>query len=251
MKNEKESNVKKIMAEERWNKRNARAYERYIKIAPKKEEEQFWENAIVNTSINKNAFVLDLGTDTGFLARIILKQGFKVLGLDLSKSMLDVARKKASNAFLVRGDAENIPLKDSSVDLIVSRWVLWTLPHPWKALAEVVRVLKPDGRVMLCDGESKNISKPAVILGRIRSLFMDILIGWRFPTWKRVYKKLNPHLPRWNHEQISKKLRELGVEDIKVVHNINKRSSLLHKLLFYSEWEQFIVIFSNRRWKKE
>lgn len=247
MKNEKESNVKKIMAEERWNKRNARAYERYIKIAPKKEEEQFWENAIVNTSINKNAFVLDLGTDTGFLARIILKQGFKVLGLDLSKSMLDVARKKASNAFLVRGDAENIPLKDSSVDLIVSRWVLWTLPHPWKALAEVVRVLKPDGRVMLCDGESKNISKPAVILGRIRSLFMDILIGWRFPTWKRVYKKLNPHLPRWNHEQISKKLRELGVEDIKVVHNINKRSSLLHKLLFYSEWEQFIVIFSNRR----
>ena len=247
MKNDKELNVKKIMAEERWNKRNARAYERYIKIAPKNEEEQFWENAIVNSSINKNAFVLDLGTGTGFLARIILKQGFEVLGLDLSKSMLDVARKKASNAFLVRGDAENIPLKDSSVDLIVSRWVFWTLPHPWKALDEVVRVLKPDGRVMLCDGESKNISKPAVIPGRIRSFFMDILIGWRFPTWKRVYKKLNPHLPRWNHEQISKKLRELGVEDIKVVHNINKRSSLLHKLLFYSEWEQFIVIFSNRR----
>ena len=236
------------MTEERWNKRNARAYERYIKIAPKKEEEQFWKNVIVNSSINKNAFVLDLGTGTVFLARIILKQVFKVLGLDLLKNMLDIARRKASNAFLVHGDAENIPLKDSSVDLIVSRNVLWTLPHPWKALEEAVRVLKPDGCIMLCDGESKNISKPPVILRRIRSFFMDILIGWRFPTWKRVYKKLNPHLPRWNHEQISEKLRELGVEEIKIVHNINKRSSLMHKLLFprYSEREQFIVIFSNR-----
>ena len=247
MNNEKESNVKKIMAEERWNKRNARAYERYRKIAPKKDEELFWENAIVDTTINKNAFVLDLGTGTGFLARIMLKHGFKVLGLDLSKDMLDVAMRKVPNAFLVRGDAENIPLKDGGVDLIVSRWVLWTLPHPWEALAEVVRVLKPDGHVMLCDGESNNTTKPTFILRWIRSFFMDILIGWRFPTWKRVYNKLNPHLPRWNHEQISEKLRELGVEDIKVVHNINKRSSLLHKLLFYSEWEQFIVIFSNRR----
>ena len=246
MKNEKELNVKKIMAEERWNKRNARAYERYIKIAPK-EEEEFWENTIVSSSTNKNAFVLDLGTGTGFLARILLKQGFKkVIGLDLSKYMLDVARRKASNAFLVRGDAENIPLKDSSVDLIVSRWVLWTLPHPWKALEEVVRVLKPNGCAILCDGELKNIPKLAVILGRIRSFFMDILIGWRFPTWRRVYKKLNPHLPRWNHEQISEKLRELGVKDIKIIHNINRRSSLLYKLLFYSEWEQFVVIFSKR-----
>ena len=243
---EKDTDVKKIMAGERWNKRNARAYERFIKVTPKNEE-RFWEDVIVNTSINKNAVILDLGTGTGFLARIILKNGFNVLGLDLSKNMLAVAKKKAPQSFLVRGDAENIPFKDSSVDLIVSRWVLWTLPHPWKALEEVVRVFKPDGRVILCDGDSKNIPKSAVIFGTIRSFFMDILIGWRLPTWKRVYKKLDPYLPRWNYEQVSNKLRDLGVEETKVVHNINKRNGLLHKHIFHSEWEQFIVIFSNKR----
>ena len=245
---ENESNVKNVMAEERWNKRNARAYERYIKLAPK-DEKQFWEDALVEASLDKNAVILDMGTGTGFLARIILKQGFKVLGLDLSRNMLAVAKKKAPDASLVCGDAENIPLKDSSVDLIVSRWVLWTLPHPGSALEEVVRVLKPDGRVILCDGDSKNATKAvtATVPEGIRSFLMDIVIGWRLPTWRRVYKKLNPHLPRWGHEQIRKKLRELGVEEITVLHNINKRMSPLHRLISYSGWEQFIVIFSNKR----
>ena len=199
-------NVKKIMAEERWNKRNARAYERYRKLAPD-DEEHFWEDAITNTSMDKNAVILDLGTGTGFLARIILKQGFNVLGLDLSRNMLAIAKKNAPDATLVRGDAERIPLADDSVDLIVSRWVLWTLPHPGSALEEVVRVLKPDGRAILCDGDSKNAPKPATSSGGIRSFLMDVVIGWRLPTWKRVYKKLDSHLPRWGHEEISCKLR--------------------------------------------
>ena len=63
-------NVKKTMAEERWNKRNARAYERYRKLAPD-DEKQFWEDALVEASMDKDAVILDLGTGTGFLARII------------------------------------------------------------------------------------------------------------------------------------------------------------------------------------
>lgn len=243
---EKEISVKKIMAEERWNKRNARAYERYRRITPK-DEERFWEDALVEASIDKNSVILDLGTGTGFLARIILKHGFSVLGLDLSRNMLAVAKKKVPDASLVRGDAERIPLKDDSVDLIVSRWVLWTLPHPGSALEEVLRVLKPDGRVILCDGDSKNATKPATIPGGIRSFLMDIFIGWRLPRWKRVYEKLDPHLPRWGHEEINEKLRELGVEGTTIVHNINKRRSPLHKLISHSGWEQFIIIFSNKR----
>ncbi|MEA1864226.1 MAG: class I SAM-dependent methyltransferase [Euryarchaeota archaeon] len=241
-------NVKKIMAEERWNKRNARAYERYRKLAPG-DEEQFWEGALVEASMDQNAVILDLGTGTGFLARIILKQGLNVLGLDLSRNMLAIAKKNAPDATLVRGDAERIPLKDNSVDLIVSRWVLWTLPHPGSALEEVVRVLKPDGRVMLCDGDSKNATKhaAATIPGGIRSCIMDIVIGWRLPRWKRVYGKLNPHLPRWGHEEISCKLRELGIEETTVVHNINRRKSPLQRLFSHSGWEQFIVIFNNGR----
>ena len=241
-------NVKKIMAEERWNKRNARAYERFLKITPK-DEGQFWEDALVEASMNKDVTILDLGTGTGFLARIVLKHDFNVIGLDISEDMLAVAKKKAPDTTLVRGDAERIPLKDDSVDLIVSRWVLWTLPHPGSALEEVVRVLKPDGRVILCDSDTKNALKPgtSTIPGGFRSFLMDVVIGWRLPTWKRVYKKMDPHLPRWGHEEISCKLRELGVEETRVVYRINKRRSLLHRLISHSGLEQFIVIFSNKR----
>ena len=114
------TDVKKIMAEERWNKRNARAYERYRKITPK-EEEQFWEAALVEASMDINTVIFDLGTGTGFLARIILRHSFNVIGMDLSRNMLAVAKNKAPDATLVCGDAERIPLADDSVDLIVSK----------------------------------------------------------------------------------------------------------------------------------
>ena len=124
------------MAQERWNKRNARAYNRHKKLTPKNEE-QFWEDMIDDNPTNMNSVILDQGTGTGFLVKKILKKGLGVIGLDLLEHMLAIAKKNAPDALLVRGDAENIPLMDGSVDLIVSRWVLWTLPHPKRALKDI------------------------------------------------------------------------------------------------------------------
>ena len=72
--------------------------------------------------------------------------------------MLEQARRKATESGarirFERGDAENLPFSACSFDLVVSRHVLWTLPHPVAAVVEWVRVLRPGGRLVVLDSQS-------------------------------------------------------------------------------------------------
>jgi SAM-dependent methyltransferase len=71
--------------------------------------------------------------------------------------MLREAREKAAETGVAirfeEGDAENLPFAVSSFDLVVSRHVLWTLPHPQAAVAGWVRVLRPGGRLVVIDSQ--------------------------------------------------------------------------------------------------
>lgn len=81
---------------------------------------------------------LDIGCGDGRHKSLIGKKGWTWIGLDI-----DVARGGAN----ICADIENLPLVDNSVSLIVLSQVLEHVPHPWIALKEVSRVLKPGGRV--------------------------------------------------------------------------------------------------------
>ena len=95
--------------------------------------------------------VLDVGVGTGFLSLPLAELGHDVVGVDLSEGMLSAARKKAKerglNLDLRIGDAEALDLEDESFDAVISRWVLWTLPNPEKAVREWRRVVNPGGKV--------------------------------------------------------------------------------------------------------
>jgi SAM-dependent methyltransferase len=104
-----------------------------------------------------NLDVLDVGTGTGFLALLFAERGHRVTGGDLAGEMVDRAREKAQQralecAFRVE-DAEALTLPDAAFDLVVSRHLLWTLPHPEQALAEWIRVVRPGGRIAVLDGQ--------------------------------------------------------------------------------------------------
>src|SRR5206468_6300757 len=67
--------------------------------------------------------------------------------------------KAAAQGLAVRfepADAEHLPYPDGSFDLVISRHVLWTLPHPEEALDEWLRVLRPGGRLAIIDGAQYN-----------------------------------------------------------------------------------------------
>ena len=101
---------------------------------------------------------LDVGCGTGFLSLELAARGHRVTGIDFAPAMLALAKEKAAAAGaairLEEADAENLPFAPASFDLVITRHVLWTLPHPEAALDEWIRVLRPGGRLAVIDGHS-------------------------------------------------------------------------------------------------
>jgi ArsR family transcriptional regulator len=103
----------------------------------------------------RDLVVADVGTGTGTLALELAAAGMRVVAVDHSKAMLDATRRKveASRARveLRLGEAEALPLEDAEVDAAFAHLVLQYLPSPARALAELARVVKPGGAVVVVD----------------------------------------------------------------------------------------------------
>jgi len=98
--------------------------------------------------------VLEVGVGTG-LALDLYPPGVKVVGIDVSREMLEKARRRvAKRRFthveaLLEMDAEAMSFADASFDRIVAMYVLPVVPNPGRLLAELHRVCKPDGEIYL------------------------------------------------------------------------------------------------------
>lgn len=96
--------------------------------------------------------VLDVGCGSGFVTRDIarLTKG-KVIGIDGSPSLIDVAKKilkDYSNTKLCIGNAEQLPFKNNSFDIVTCNLLLMWADDPKKVLSEMARVTKPKGKVL-------------------------------------------------------------------------------------------------------
>jgi len=100
---------------------------------------------------------LDAGCGTGFLAFELAARGHRVTGVDFAPAMIAEARKKAAAGGvairLEEADAEQLSFPPGSFDFVISRHVLWTLPHPEAAIDEWVRVLRRGGRLVVVDSQ--------------------------------------------------------------------------------------------------
>lgn len=101
------------------------------------------------------ARVLDLGTGSGHAAFVLASLGHDVTGLDSSTGMLEIARARAAETkgappTFVLGDACD-PDVDGDVDVITSRYLMWTLREPLGALQRWRRLLRPGGVLAVVD----------------------------------------------------------------------------------------------------
>jgi ubiquinone/menaquinone biosynthesis C-methylase UbiE len=97
--------------------------------------------------------VLDLATGTGITAIAARERGAEVTGVDLTKELLEVARKKAAAEGFTdidfrEGDAEALPFADSTFDVVVSTCGHMFAPDQPKVAAEMARVTRPGGRAV-------------------------------------------------------------------------------------------------------
>ncbi len=97
--------------------------------------------------------LLDVATGSGNVALPAAAAGAEVTGLDLTPRLLVVAAGRASEAGLdvkwVEGDAEELPFDDGSFDIVTSCFGVIFAPRHEQAAAELVRVTRPGGRIVL------------------------------------------------------------------------------------------------------
>jgi SAM-dependent methyltransferase len=100
--------------------------------------------------------VADLACGTGSLTALVAGLGHHVVGVDLAPNMLTRATAKTTRygdrVTIVLGDITAPPLGPGSVDVVLARHILWTLPDPQAALASWRSLLRPDGRFLLVEG---------------------------------------------------------------------------------------------------
>jgi len=96
----------------------------------------------------------DLGCGTGQVSAALAPFVARVIGVDGSAAMLQAAKKRLQpfeNVELRRGDLESLPIDDTRLDAATLMLVLHHVPEPDRALAEVARVIKPGGRLVVVD----------------------------------------------------------------------------------------------------
>jgi arsenite methyltransferase len=123
---------------------NAQAFARKLVSA--------WQLPIEWLKIPAGGVALDVGSGPGNVTASLARAagpGGLALGVDISEPMLAraVDAQAGSNVGFLRADAQQLPFRDGTFDAVTSLAVLQLIPDPPATLAEIVRVLKPRGRV--------------------------------------------------------------------------------------------------------
>lgn len=182
-----------------------------------------WRKKVLQLVADKKPkTVLDIATGTGDLAILMTNTtAEEIIGLDISAGMLEVGKKKIAEKKLdnkiqmVLGDSENIPYPDNYFDAITVAFGVRNFETLEKGLAEILRVLKPNGIFVILE-TSVPTKFPYKQGYAFHSKFILPLIGKLFSKDKSAYKYLSDSANEFPFgEALNNILRKIGFIDVK------------------------------------
>ena len=153
--------------------------------------------------------VLDLGCGTGRTTIELLRQGYYVDAVDIAEDMLEIARKNSHQAGVTQGvsfhegDAENLPFGNNTFDVVVALGLIGWLTSWQTALAEMLRVTKPGGYIMMTFLNQSGLTHLVNLNG---------LRLWKHRILGTVPAPRNPMPYEYAPRTIHATLRKLGLE---------------------------------------
>ena len=142
-----------------WNKEHAESYSRWMRVVSRVFYSRF-ARAILEglPPLGEGALVVDLGCGPGLLSIELCKllPSARIIGIDPSPQMLEVARRNADEAGVANyhtrlGAAEHMPLQANSVTLVVTQGSLHEWDRVQEGFSEILRVLRPGGSLIVKD----------------------------------------------------------------------------------------------------
>jgi ubiquinone/menaquinone biosynthesis C-methylase UbiE len=143
--------------------------------------------------------VLEVAPGPGYFAIELAKLGdYKITGLDISKTFVEIARENAERAGVRvdfrRGNASSMPFAKETFDFIVCRTAFKNFSEPRRALEEMYRVLKPGGRALIIDLRSdasrESIDEAVDGMGLSAANRVITKLTFRFMLLKRAYSRM-------------------------------------------------------------
>jgi len=116
-------------------------------------QDRYWRRVVAGiVGAQAGDLVLDLAAGTGTSSRTFTRSGAHCVACDFSLGMLRAgARRPAPRVAFVAGDALDIPFRDESFDVVTISFGLRNLSDPDAGLAEMLRVTRPGGRLVVCE----------------------------------------------------------------------------------------------------
>jgi ubiquinone/menaquinone biosynthesis C-methylase UbiE len=112
------------------------------------------EKAFSVAGVQPGKLAADIGAGSGFITEGLIQKGVRVIAVDQSEAMLAVMQKKFADHPGIQyrpGNAESLPIADDRVDYAFANMYLHHVETPPAAIREMVRILKPEGKLVITD----------------------------------------------------------------------------------------------------
>ncbi len=177
-------------------------------------QSRLWRRA-VRKAVNplSGQRILDVAAGTGTSSKALLVPGGEVVAADFSKGMIEQGKKQHPELTFVYADAMKLPFQAAEFDAVTISFGLRNVQKYQTALHEFHRVLKPGGKLVVC--EFSKVSGPLGLIYKFYLRFVLPIVARIFSSNPEAYTYLSQSIEAWpSQKELEQNIREAGFNNV-------------------------------------